>query len=154
MANSNIDMDKLMSEIRAEIEEKQLTNDIVSFDTIEIENSEIQPELVYSEQSLKDSLGFMITHRRVTHVFGIPGNIVVRTWRKIVRRLTAFNIAHLFAQQNDINFHLSNVIFQLNNYNQELSEKMPLGDRIDALERENKVLKTRLAELERKAEKM
>lgn len=154
MANSNIDMNTIMSEIRAEIEEKQLTNDIISFDTIEIDNSEIQPEMVYSEQSLKDSLGYIITHRMVNQNFGIPGNKLVRTFRKIIRRLTVYHVGHLFNQQNDYNFHLSNVVLQLNNYNQELSERIPLEDRLDILERENKVLKTRLAELERKAEKL
>lgn len=154
MANSDIDMKDIMSEIRNEIKEKDLKNDIVSFDTIEIDNSEIQPEMVYSEQSLKDSLGFIITHRMVNQSFGISGNKIIRTIRRVIRRVTAFHVGHLFNQQNDFNFHLSNAVLQLNNYNEELSAKRPLEERLEVLERENKILKTRLAELERKADKL
>lgn len=158
MADNNnelqqINIEDVMAEIRNGIREKYSDSDLTTFDDVLGDSDFSFLSYAYSDISLQRSVEYVVSHREVQCNYPIVGNPAKVFVKKTIRRMMAFYVNHLFAQQNDINYHMANSVFQLYGYRNKLNSKGDLLKRVESIEEENDFLKSRIAALEEKLNK-
>ncbi|MCQ2533997.1 MAG: hypothetical protein MJ172_05465 [Clostridia bacterium] len=149
----SINIEDVMSEIRNDIKEKYSDSDLTTFDDVLGDSDFSFLSYAYSDISLQRSVEYVVSHREVQVNYPITGNPIKVFYKKLCRRLMAFYVNHLFAIQNDINYHMANSVFQLYGYKNKLNSKGDFLKRLESIEQENDYLKTRISELEAKLNK-
>lgn len=148
-----LNIEDVMKEIRNDIKDKYSDSDLTTFDDVLGDSDFSFLSYAYSDVSLQKSVEYCVSHRAVQCNYPITGNPIAVLYKKTVRRILAFYVNHLFGQQNDINYHMVNSIFQLYGYKNQLNNKGDFLKRVESLEAENDYLRSRITELEAKFNK-
>ena len=136
-----IDVEKIMDEIRADIERRELDDTLVPFDEIPFSNEimNVLPDShAYSRKELRRNLLYAADHYKVPLDRVIEaGNAGAMTVKKAVRKFTRFYIKPVVEDQNSVNAALVNVLRQERNYIQIQEQAVrELKERVAALEAE------------------
>lgn len=142
---SNVDIDKIMSEIRQKIKDEGLTSSMLSFEEIPLDKPSSELDIDYNPYILKQSAELLCSQNQLTPNKPIEGNPLVRLMKKVIRKLTQFYVVPIVLEQNTLNFHYANAVSQLYSFTQE-SEK--LSEKISELENQHLMDEKRIAELE------
>ena len=157
-----IDVEKIMDEIRADIERRELDDTLVPFDEIPFSNEimNVLPDShAYSRKELRRNLLYAADHYKVPLDRVIEaGNAGAMTVKKAVRKFTRFYIKPVVEDQNSVNAALVNALRQERNYIQIQEQAVrELKERVAALETEiaelkkndRAALETEIAELKK-----
>ena len=141
-----IDVEKIMDEIRADIERRELDDTLVPFDEIPFSNEimNVLPDShAYSRKELRRNLLYAADHYKVPLDRVIEaGNAGAMTVKKAVRKFTRFYIKPVVEDQNSVNAALVNALRQERNYIQSQEQAVrELKERLAALEAEIEKLK-------------
>ena len=141
-----IDVEKIMDEIRADIERRELDDTLVPFDEIPFSNEimNVLPDShAYSRKELRRNLLYAADHYKVPLDRVIEaGNAGAMTVKKAVRKFTRFYIKPVVEDQNSVNAALVNALRQERNYIQIQEQAVrELKERVAALETEISELK-------------
>ena len=141
-----IDVEKIMDEIRADIERRELDDTLVPFDEIPFSNEimNVLPDShAYSRKELRRNLLYAADHYKVPLDRVIEaGNAGAMTVKKAVRKFTRFYIKPVVEDQNSVNAALVNALRQERNYIQIQEQAVrELKERVAALETEIAELK-------------
>ena len=142
-----VNIEKIMGEIRAEIKEKGYTNDMLSFD--DVLNMSAYHGNDFSEKSLSDMLYSVNNSHTIPVEPPIVGNPIAAFVKKVVRKLTRFYVRPAREKQNDYNAYVAQALNVIGKYieaNNALPSLSALEDRIQVLE-----LQLRAAAKEREA---
>ena len=136
-----IDVEKIMDEIRADIERRELDDTLVPFDEIPFSNEimNVLPDShAYSRKELRRNLLYAADHYKVPLDRVIEaGNAGAMTVKKAVRKFTRFYIKPVVEDQNSVNAALVNALRQERNYIQIQEQAVrELKERVAALETE------------------
>ena len=136
-----IDVEKIMDEIRADIERRELDDTLVPFDEIPFSNEimNVLPDShAYSRKELRRNLLYAADHYKVPLDRVIEaGNAGAMTVKKAVRKFTRFYIKPVVEDQNSVNAALVNALRQERNYIQIQEQAVrELKERVAALEAE------------------
>lgn len=142
---SNVDIDKIMSEIRQKIKDEGLTSSMLSFEEIPMDKPAAELDTGYNPYILKQSAELLCSQNQLTPNKPIEGNPIVRLIKKVIRKLTQFYVVPIVLEQNTLNFHYANAVSQLYGFTRE-SEKLSL--KISELERQHIMDEKRITELE------
>lgn len=142
---SNVDIDKIMSEIRQKIKDEGLTSSMLSFEEIPLDKPSSELDIDYNPYILKQSAELLCSQNQLTPNKPIEGNPIVRLIKKVIRKLTQFYVVPIVLEQNTLNFHYANAVSQLYCFARE-TEK--LSEKISELENQHLMDEKRIAELE------
>lgn len=142
---SNVDIDKIMSEIRQKIKDEGLTSSMLSFEEIPLDKPSSELDIDYNPYILKQSAELLCSQNQLTPNKPIEGNPLVRLMKKVIRKLTQFYVLPIVMEQNILNFHNANAVSQLYCFARE-TEK--LSEKISELENQHLMDEKRIAELE------
>ncbi len=142
---SNVDIDKIMSEIRQKIKDEGLTSSMLSFEEIPLDKPSSELDIDYNPYILKQSAELLCSQNQLTPNKPIEGNPLVRLMKKVIRKLTQFYVVPIVLEQNTLNFHYANAVSQLYCFARE-TEK--LSEKISELENQHLMDEKRIAELE------
>lgn len=133
--NTDIDVKKIMSDIREEIKATGRDKEQLSFI-----DKETALDTSMGDCSFEEALDYISYNYEVKPYEVLQGNKVKIFFKRVIRRLTSFLIMPIVAQQNTLNYHffrVSEAIETVKNDNDEYIKKIEL-------------LEKRLAELESK----
>lgn len=142
---SNVDIDKIMSEIRQKIKDEGLTSSMLSFEEMPLDKPSSELDIDYNPYILKQSAELLCSQNQLTPNKPIEGNPIVRLIKKVIRKLTQFYVVPIVLEQNTLNFHYANAVSQLYCFARE-TEK--LSEKISELENQHLMDEKRIAELE------
>ncbi|MCD7761935.1 MAG: hypothetical protein LUI14_01825 [Lachnospiraceae bacterium] len=137
---SEINIEKIMDEIREEIRQKGYTDDLPSFD--ETENPE-QTGCLYSEAEYQALLQELNTSYNIAWYRDLEGGFLSRFLKKVVRKLTSFLGVPVVVDQSGFNASVTREFNQLAGYIREQKEELDrchqeialLTDKVQALEK-------------------
>ena len=141
----NIDVEKIMEEIRAEIKEKGYKPEDLDFSDIAVEVAKVNPDGGYNEGEMQGQLAFLNSHYNNPIYFPLQGNPVKVFVQRAIRRALLFVIFPGFQFQTRYNVAAVRALNQVKNYMEEQQKEM------DELKAEIAGLKAML--LEQKEEK-
>ncbi len=131
-----VNVEQIMSQIREEIKEKGLTKDMLSFDDVIVDTSNMNSDHfekdIFAEQLDKVNQSWELTSYKILH-----GNKVAVVFKKVIRKMLYFLIDPILADQSDFNASNVRLMNQLSSYIEERDAKI-------------KELEQRIAELEKK----
>ncbi|MDE5946844.1 MAG: hypothetical protein K2G63_06055 [Oscillospiraceae bacterium] len=150
--NNNLCIEDIMREIRQEIKDKNLTDDMLSFEDIPYKKA---LDVSSSDSDETDSaLMYLNSHFNVQPYKELKGNALSVFIKKVIRKLTKFYVEPVVFEQNQFN---ANAVKVMNSFNknknnldtQELLKKIEILElsqknlikRIESLDAEIKVLK-------------
>lgn len=136
METNNINIEEIMADIKREIKEKGLTNDMLSFD-------EVPYKRTSAGGSVQDALCYIKENYTVQPYKQLSGNPLKVLFKKVIRKLTKFYVEPVVEEQNCFNANAVTVISDLAE-----SDTSTLSARVEALELANKELMLRLDRLE------
>lgn len=142
---SNVDIDKIMSEIRQKIKDEGLTSSMLSFEDIPMDKPSSEMDTDYNPYILKQSAELLCSQNQITPNKPIEGNPIVRLIKKVIRKLTQFYVMPIVMEQNILNFHNANAVSQLYCFARE-TEK--LSEKISELENRHIMDEKRITDLE------
>ena len=134
--NSDINIESIMQEIKAEIKEKGYTNDLLSFNDIVIDTSGMNA-------SKFDKIAFNEEIYTVNHTWNVQayrvlsGSKVVLFFKKAMRKMVYFFVEPIVLEQDGFNASVVRLMNQMNCYVEETKEQ-------------NEVLKKQVEELTEK----
>lgn len=159
-----INVVEIMQEIKRDIENKQLSDKIISFEdiplprNIQLENDDMN----FNLDDLRNNLSYLnynyyVQAYRQLHSRPIVGGLIIFV-KKILRKCIKFYIEPIVTDQNEINASIVRCMNQINNYIEEQMRKTEVKDsvnekgtesleiqrlkkKIEILEAENAVLK-------------
>lgn len=148
---NNINIEEIMAEIKREIKEKGLTDDMLSFDDVPYE----KPVSVGGSEQLHEALEFLNANCCVQPYKELKGNPVNVFVKKVIRKLVKFYVEPVVQEQNDLNMNTVTVLNALSE--KDMSEKVSALEasqkelmlRLDRLERENAALRSQLERQDR-----
>lgn len=156
----DINIEKIMDDIRAEIKEKGYTSDMLSF-------SEVVGAVTTSDNGKFDKAEFngVVTYLGASNTvplsMPLKGNPIIVFIKKVIRKLTRVTIRPIAQHQTEYNAYTARAFTMVGNYIEENSEisKLDLLNKLEVLElklqtasKEIEKLNLRIAELENKAE--
>ncbi len=135
-----------MAEIKRDIKEKGLTDDILSFDDVPYK----KPVSVGGSEQAHEALEFLNANCRVQPYKELKGNPVYVFVKKVIRKLVKFYVEPVVQEQNDLNVNTVTVLNALSE--NDMSERVSTLEaaqkelmlRLDRLERENAALRSQL----------
>lgn len=141
-----INVEKIMEEIREEIQEKGYTNDMLSFRDVQGMDVEIEE---YNEIEYALILHNLGVYAYVPWYRDLPGKTVKRVLKKVIRKLCSFIIAPISEQQSAFNAQATRGFGQIGGYIEETDHRFDeckktiklLEQKIEKLENEIKILK-------------
>lgn len=146
--DNNINIEEIMSQIKREIKEKNLTADMLSFEDVPYE----KPTDMSSGSSLEDcdsALTYMNTHYYIQPYKELQGNPLKVFFKKVIRKLTKFYVEPVVFDQNDFNANTTKALNSLRSAVNTGSESSDMNDRLQVLELAQKELTKRIDSLER-----
>ncbi len=146
--DNNINIEEIMSQIKREIKEKNLTADMLSFEDVPYE----KPIDMSSGSSLEDcdsALTYMNTHYYIQPYKELQGNPLKVFFKKVIRKLTKFYVEPVVFEQNDFNANTTKALNSLRSAVNTGSESSDMNDRLQVLELAQKELTKRIDSLER-----
>lgn len=146
--DNNINIEEIMSQIKREIKEKNLTADMLSFEDVPYE----KPTDMSSGSSLEDcdsALTYMNTHYCIQPYKELQGNPLKVFFKKVIRKLTKFYVEPVVFEQNDFNANTTKALNSLRSAVNTGSESSDMNDRLQVLELAQKELTKRIDSLER-----
>ena len=146
--DNNINIEEIMSQIKREIKEKNLTADMLSFEDVPYE----KPTDMSSGSSLEDcdsALTYMNTHYYIQPYKELQGNPLKVFFKKVIRKLTKFYVEPVVFEQNDFNANTTKALNSLRSAVNTSSESSDMNDRLQVLELAQKELTKRIDSLER-----
>ncbi len=146
--DNNINVEEIMSQIKREIKEKNLTADMLSFEDVPYE----KPTDMSSGSSLEDcdsALTYMNTHYYIQPYKELQGNPLKVFFKKVIRKLTKFYVEPVVFEQNDFNANTTKALNSLRSAVNNGSESSDMNDRLQVLELAQKELTKRIDSLER-----
>lgn len=146
--DNNINIEEIMSQIKREIKEKNLTADMLSFEDVPYE----RPTDMSSGSSLEDcdsALTYMNTHYYIQPYKELQGNPLKVFFKKVIRKLTKFYVEPVVFEQNDFNANTTKALNSLRSAVNTGSESSDMNDRLQVLELAQKELTKRIDSLER-----
>ncbi|MBP3746590.1 MAG: hypothetical protein J6I47_03885 [Ruminococcus sp.] len=146
--DNNINVEEIMSQIKREIKEKNLTADMLSFEDVPYE----KPTDMSSGSSLEDcdsALTYMNTHYYIQPYKELQGNPLKVFFKKAIRKLTKFYVEPVVFEQNDFNANTTKALNSLRSAVNNGSESSDMNDRLQVLELAQKELTKRIDSLER-----
>ena len=151
-----VNIEKIMSEIRDEIKEKGLTSDMLSFD--DVLNMGFHGASDYDERSISSALYSVNGSHTIPVEPPITGNPIAVFVKKLIRKLTRFYVRPARERQNDYNAHVARALNVIGRYIESIEERPStavLEDKIKVLElqlvtaaKERKELLERIEQLE------
>ena len=133
----NVNSEEIMKQIRAEISEKGLSADMLSFEDIPCRKPA-------QSTSAAKTLEWLGAHCYIQPYKQLAGNAVSVFTKKVIRRLTRFYVEPVVFEQNDFNSNVVSAVSSLTEENRKLAE------RISRLEAENAELREKLETKRRK----
>jgi hypothetical protein len=146
--DNNINIEEIMSQIKREIKEKNLTADMLSFEDVPYE----KPTDMSSGSSLEDcdsALTYLNTHYYIQPYKELQGNPLKVFFKKVIRKLTKFYVEPVVFDQNDFNANTTKALNSLRSAVNTGSESSDMNDRLQVLELAQKELTKRIDSLER-----
>jgi hypothetical protein len=146
--DNNINIEEIMSQIKREIKEKNLTADMLSFEDVPYE----KPTDMSSGSSLEDcdsALTYMNTHYYIQPYKELQGNPLKVFFKKVIRKLIKFYVEPVVFDQNDFNANTTKALNSLRSAVNTGSESSDMNDRLQVLELAQKELTKRIDSLER-----
>lgn len=146
--DNNINVEEIMSQIKREIKEKNLTADMLSFEDVPYE----KPTDMSSGSSLEDcdsALTYMNTHYYIQPYKELQCNPLKVFFKKVIRKLTKFYVEPVVFEQNDFNANTTKALNSLRSAVNTGSESSDMNDRLQVLELAQKELTKRIDSLER-----
>lgn len=116
-----INVQKIVEEIRKEIEEKGYTEDMLSFHEIPIENELLTDEFQMSEW--KNNLKMANARCQINYYREIPQTGIKKFIKRVIRKLAGFLIIPIIEEQNDFNAYVVRCLNQVDKLIDELDAK-------------------------------
>ncbi len=149
MENNSIDIEEIMAEIKRDIKEKGLTEDMLGFEDVPYK----KPVQIGGSEQADDALAFLNANCSVQPYKELKGNPLKVFFKKVIRKLVKFYVEPVVQEQNDLNINTVTVLNALSeNKTEDISDRIAtlelaqkeLLRRIDKLERENESLRIQL----------
>ena len=151
-----VNVEKIMEDIRAEIKEKGYTSDMLSF--TEVTGKSTFKGEGLDECDLVDNLDTANSLCMVPFDRPLPGNPIVVFFKKVIRKLIRFYIRPTVEQQNEFNAQIVRAVNTVGKYALEIKarpDSEELGKKVELLEmkletanKENAELRARLERIE------
>ncbi len=132
----SLNIEDIMSEIRAEIKEKGLSGDMLSFADIPCDANPRNPARQYDSDQLRKNISYVSDYFVLTTDNEIKGGALSRLFKKAVRKFTRFYVEPIADEQSAVNANTAQALQQLELYIMDSQEQsnIALSKRIDALE--------------------
>jgi len=120
--NSDIDIELIMQEIKADIKEKGYTNDLLSFNDIVVDTSTMNV-------SKFDKISFNEEIYTVNHTWNVQayrvinGSKIALFFKKVVRKMVYFFVEPIVLEQDGFNASIVRLMNQMNCYVDETKEQ-------------------------------
>ena len=134
---TNINIEEIMADIKREIKEKGLTNDMLSFEEVPYRKSQ-------AGGSPQEALDYVRSNYYIQPYKELQGNPLKVLFKKVIRKMVKFYVEPVVMEQNDFNANAATVMADLAE-----SDISRISGRVEALELANKELLNRLDKLER-----
>ena len=134
---TNINIEEIMADIKREIKEKGLTNDMLSFEEVPYRKSQ-------AGGSPQEALDYVRSNYYIQPYKELQGNPLKVLFKKVIRKMVKFYVEPVVMEQNDFNANAATVMADLTE-----SDISKISGRVEALELANKELLNRLDKLER-----
>lgn len=155
MENNEINIENIMSDIKAEIKEKGYTADMLSFEDV-TKMSVISVD-GFDQGAFSSVVAYMNSSYALPLSKPISGNPIKRFIKKILSKLARFMLRPVVEHQSEYNCYSAKAFTMLEDYTKagaavaELSKKVELLEaKLDASEKEIESLNNKIAELEGK----
>ncbi|MBR4445017.1 MAG: hypothetical protein IKS37_03905 [Solobacterium sp.] len=156
--NMNIDVTKIMEEIRADIDARGLRDEVLSFEEIPMPQ---QATVVDSGTGPFNNDEFMDSNMYMNRCFQVqtwqpiksnrPLGFLIIFFKKIIRKLIRFFIDPIVNEQNDFNANTTRSMNQVRNYIHETSTKnTQTEDAVKAMQLRMETMSREITELNRK----
>ncbi len=134
--SENINVDEIVSQIRAEIKEKGLESSMLSFEDVPFDKEVSHSESHFELSLLVQSADYVNARNQIEPYKEITGNPITVFIKKVIRKLIKFYIMPIMTEQNALNYHCANAVNQLSCYVQNNSQVdvLKLAEKVDALE--------------------
>lgn len=134
--NSEINIESIMQEIRAEIKQKGYTNDLLSFNDIVIDTSTLNAskfdKIMFNEEI------YTINHTWNVQAYRtLSGSRISLFFKKVIRKMVYFFVEPIVLEQDGFNASMVRLMNQMNCY-------------VDETKQHNEVLKKQVQELSEK----
>ena len=134
--NSDINIESIMQEIKADIKEKGYTNDILSFNDIVIDTSTMNV-LKFDKIAFNEEI-YTVNHTWNVQAYRVlTGSRVALFYKKVMRKLVYFFVEPIVLEQDGFNASIVRLMNQMNCY-------------VDETKRQNEVLMKQVEELTEK----
>ena len=135
--NNDINVEKIMSDIRADIVAKGRDKEALSFI-----DQEAALDSHSSDSGLEDAVDYISYNYEVKPYDILQGNKIAVFVKRVIRKLTSFLIMPIVAQQNTLNYYyyrVSEAILSVKKENDDLLKRAELLEkRLSALENSSK----------------
>lgn len=138
-----IDVEKIMQEIREDIKAKGYTNDMLSFQEVQMQ-SDIDTK--FDKNVYKHILHNLNSRNSIPWYREIPQGGIVRFVKKVVRKLCTFIIAPMSDEQNFYNGEVAKQFNQIAGYIQQTDEQL------EAYKKNIQLLEQKISKLETEVE--
>ena len=132
----SLNIEDIMSEIRADIREKGLTGDMLSFADIPCDANPRNRAEQFDPDQLQQNVSYVSDHFKLTPDKPLSGNGIARFFKKAVRKMIRFYAEPIADDQSALNANTAQAIQQLELYIQDAQahSTASLAKRIEALE--------------------
>ncbi len=132
----SLNIEDIMSEIRADIREKGLTGDMLSFADIPCDANPRHRAEQFDPDQLQKNVSYVSDHFKLNPENPLPGGGLSRFFKKIIRKMTRFYVQPIAEDQSAWNANTAQAIQQLELYIQDAQAQSTatLAKRIEALE--------------------
>ncbi|MBQ8613528.1 MAG: hypothetical protein IJ416_04870 [Ruminiclostridium sp.] len=175
MENTNINVQRIMADIKAEIERKNLKSDILSFEDVfaggsTASGSDFNEKSFVNELSYLNSNFSIASNREIKTGKKVIGGLVIFV-KKVIRKMTRFYVEPIVTEQNAFNTHTVRALNCIRKFINSSTAKqkelidiqiwynkkaMPLfnevSETVSLLSEENRLLKSQVEELTKRQE--
>ncbi len=132
----SLNIEDIMSEIRADIKEKGLTGEMLSFADIPCDANPGNRAEQYDPDQLHKNVSYISDNFHLETEYAVDGGFFSRLIKKAVRKLSRFYIVPIAEDQTGINANTAQAIQQLELYirDSQANSTVSLAKRIEALE--------------------
>lgn len=152
--NNTLCIEDIMQQIKAEIKEKNLTSDMLSFEDVPYRKAEDMNNSDGAESDdMSATAAYLNSHYYIQPYKELNGNPIIVFVKKIIRKLAKFYVEPITFEQNEFNANVVRLLNALkNSESAESKSELQLGDlmnRIEILELNQKNLAAQIDMLER-----
>lgn len=136
----SLNIEDIMSDIRADIKEKGLSGDMLSFADIPCDANPRNPARQYDSDQLRKNISYVSDYFALSTENEIEGGAFSRFIKKVVRKLTRFYVEPIADEQSAINANTAQALQQLELYTLDSQEQnnAALAKRVESLELQQK----------------